>query len=324
MSCNIVDEYISFSQKAIKKYLQTILERYFDQDIYDDLINAYLNTRYYNMYPEAEKRFEINIPYYLKKALEDFKEDPKYRSKAKYMFQMFKYILYFDGVCECDSVRTLISEINDYRIHELNLQDDNFETKFYNLLKDDLVAKKEFIDSFEDKNFNVDYIKIKNQIFDCKLSHNLKFSKLYSDYAITKVFNNKEISEQKMFVTYSLVTTKILLDIIKGNFQKNYLVDYKVSLKAKPKKQKRLLNIIDNDIVKEKISLKINYQDFIENKEDVYELTRNGFQVAICLDQTFTLTDESRELLKIFAYIITQDPNLYDSIKSPKILYIPS
>ena len=86
MSCNIVKEYVSFSQKAIKKYLQAILGHYFDQDIYDDLINAYINTRYYHMYPMVDPRFEKNLVYYLKKSLENVKDDAKYRKKAKYMF----------------------------------------------------------------------------------------------------------------------------------------------------------------------------------------------------------------------------------------------
>ena len=180
---NIASEYILFSQKAIKKYLILILERYFDEDIYDDLINAYINTRYYNLYPKVSERLEENIVYYLKKSLQEKKDDDKFKEKAKYMFQMFKYILYFDGVLECDSVRKLITEIKRYRIIDLKLTDSNFEPKFYNVLEKDLLSKKDFLDSFEDKNFTVNYVKIKDQVFNCILEHNLKFSKLYSDYA---------------------------------------------------------------------------------------------------------------------------------------------
>ena len=50
---NIASEYISFSQDSIKKYLMLILDHYFDQNIYDDMINAYINTRYYNLYPSV-------------------------------------------------------------------------------------------------------------------------------------------------------------------------------------------------------------------------------------------------------------------------------
>ena len=325
MSCNIVNEYVSYSKKSIKKYLQMILGRYFDQDIYDDLINAYINTRYYNMYDVVDKHFEVNIAYYLKKSLEGVKDDSKYKKKASAMFYLFKYILYFDNVRECKSVRTLISEIDLYRREKLELIDDDFEVNFYNLLKDDLIAKKNFIDSFDNKNFSINYIKInKEGIFDSRLDYNLKFSKLYSEYAINKVFNSKDIKEQRLFVTYPLVTVKILQDIIKGNFKKEYLVPYSMSLKDKPKKKKRILNIIDNDIVKEKLALKISYDDYINNKEDIYELTRNGFRVAIELDSKVELTEELLVLFKIFSYIITDNTDIYNNLKDKyNLLYIP-
>ena len=94
MSCNIVNEYIDFSRKAIKKYVKMILERYYDQDLFDDVINAYINTRYYDMYQNVDDRFKVNIVYYLKKALEKVKDDDTYKNKARYMFHTFKYILY--------------------------------------------------------------------------------------------------------------------------------------------------------------------------------------------------------------------------------------
>ncbi len=326
MSCNIVNEYISYSKKAIKKYLQMILQRYFDQDIYDDLINAYINTRYYNMYQSVDRRFEVNIVYYLKKAVEDVKDDSKYRMKAKAMFSMFKYIIYFDNVRECSSVRVLIQEIDAFRKKELGIDEENFEVSFYNQLKDDLVAKKEFIDGFEDKNFIINYIKVnKEQIYDCQLEHKLKFSKIYSDYIINKVFNSKDMKEQRLLVTYPLVTVKILQDIIKGNFKKTYLVPYTLSLKEKPKKKKRILNIIDNDIVKEKISLKVEYEEYLQDKEAVYDLTRNGFHISLVLKGNVDLPRDMFVLFDVFTYIITDNVEFYQQYKDQyPLLYIPS
>ena len=153
----------------------------------------------------------------------------------------------------------------------------------------------------------------------------MKFSKLYSDYAIKKVLNSKEIREQNLFVTYSYVGVKILQDIIKGIFKKQYLVDYVLSLKDKPKKKKRLLNMIDNDITKEKLALKITYQDYLENKEEIYELTREGFHIALILDETFAFNEETKKLLKVFTFLITSHQALYDVLKeSFEVLYIPS
>lgn len=297
------------------------MDHYFDTDLYDDLINAYINTRYYDMYASVDKRFKVNIAYYLKKALEPYKDDSKYKDKAKYMFHVFKYILYFDNVVECDSVRPLIHALSSFR-ESIGLDSSSFEGMFYDILKKDLLAKKEFIDSFSDRNFSINFLKIRNNVFNCELVHNLKFSKLYSDYAINKVFGDKEISEQKLFVTYSLVGVKILQDIIKGNFMKKYLVPYCLGLKDKPKKKKRLLNIVDNEITKEKLFLKLPFAEYIQNKDEVYSLTRDGFKFAVVLDDEFELNDENRVLLKVFSYVITD--KFYDELKDNyDCLYIP-
>lgn len=325
MSVNVASDYIDYSQNAIKKYLMLVLDHYFDQDIYDDLINAYINTRYYNLYPRVSESLEENIVYYLKKSVQNVVDDEKFRDKARYMFKMFKYILTFDGVLECDSVRKLINEIKRFRLIELKLNDSGFESKLYTLLENDLIAKKTYLESFDDKNFNVKYLKVKNQIFYCILEHNLKFSKLYSEYAIEKVFSSKTIIEQKSFVAYSLVAVKALQDVIKGNFVKTYIVDYPFSLISKPKKNQRLLKIIDNDIMKEKIVLRMNYKDYLANHDQVYEFTRSGFKIALEIDKDFEFNDENKKLLKLFAFVITSDAKFYDEIDaSYKAIYIPN
>ena len=207
----------------------------------------------------------------------------------------------------------------------LKLVDSDFEAKLYNMLEKDLIAKKEFLESFEDKNFTMNCVKVKDQMFYCVLEHNLKFSKLYSDYAISKVFNSKSINEQKLFVTYPLAAVRALQDIIKGNFTKIYIVDYVFSLASKPKKNERLLKYINNDIIKEKLVLKLSYEDFLSNKEKVYELTRNGFKVALKIDKTFEFNEENIKLLKLFAFMVTDDEQIYDKVKvNYDIIYIPN
>ena len=325
MNYDIATEYISFSKKSIKKYLKLILDHYFEEDIYDDLINAYINTRYYNLYPHVSKRFEENIVYYLKKSLQDLNDDPKLKEKAKFMFRMFKYILSFDGVVETESARKLISEIKDIRLNDYNLIDPDFESKLYFMVEEDLIAKKDFLDSFDDKNFTMNYVKVKEHTFYCVLDHNIKFSKLYSEYAITKVFNSKSVNEQKLFVTYPIACIKALLDIVKGDFERQYIVDYIFSITEKPKKNKRLLRYINNDVIKEKLFLNVEYTDFKDNHEKVYELTREGFKIALKIDNSFLINEETKKLVKLFAFVITDEEEVYEKFKNElDILFIPN
>ena len=240
------------------------------------------------------------------------------------MFKAFKYILYFDGVIENDSVRNIISEIEEFRKEGLNLYDSGFEAKMYTLLEESLLSKQNFLDSFNDKNFEVNYIKVKNGVFYCQLEHNIKFSKLYSSYAINKVFNNKVISEQKLFVLYPLVAVKALTDILKGDFTRKYVVDYVMDIASKERKNNKLLNYINNDTLKEKLILKLNYADFNKDKDKVYNLTRNGFKIALNIDKDFKLKEEESKLVKLFYFIFTSDEEVYNKFNDKlNIIYMP-
>ena len=240
------------------------------------------------------------------------------------MFKMFKYILSFDVAIETSSVRVLLSEINEYRINILNLNDDDFEAKLYDMIEKDLEAKKNFLDSFNDKNFNIKYIKIKDEMFMCELEHKIKFSKFYSEYALNKVFNSKGINEQKLFVTYPMVATKAIGDIIKGDFSRIYIVDYIFSITEKPKKNEKLLEYIKNDIIKEKIILKLPFSDFKQDKDKVFNLTKNGYKVAAELDDTFEGSIEDLKLIKLFTVCLTANKNIFDKYeKSFDLIYIP-
>ena len=128
---------------------------------------------------------------------------------------------------------------------------------------------------------------------------------------------------QALFVSYSLACVRALEDVIKGNFNNVYILDYVFSLVSKPKKNQRLLKTIDNDIIKEKLVLKIKYSDYISNHDWVYDLTRRGFKIALEIDSSFEFSEENNKLFKIFAFIITSDRKLYDSSQY-EIIYIPS
>lgn len=82
------------------------------------------------------------------------------------------------------------------------------------------------------------------------------------------------------------------------------------------------MKIINNLAIQDKISLKIRYEQFNKNKEQIYELMRNGFKIAVILDSTVNTERTEIERLNIFSYIlINKDASYYDDImKNKKIL----
>lgn len=77
----------------------------------------------------------------------------------------------------------------------------------------------------------------------------------------------------------------------------------------------RLLNIIDNSAIQDKLSLKIKHETFLKYREEAYELLRNGYKIALLADETIDTDRAELEKLKMFKYIlINKDAPYYDEI----------
>ena len=115
---------------------------------------------------------------------------------------------------------------------------------------------------------------------------------------------------------YYLVVVQVLKDILKQNFKRQYIVEFAYTLLNKPKKLNNLLNIINNLATQDKICLKIRYEDFKKKKEEIYELMRNGYRVALIIDNSFEVEYKNIGMLKMFKYIIIdKQSKKYDEIK---------
>ena len=66
MATNISNDYVNFVKKSITNYTKIIMEKNFNKEIFDTLLNTYINTRYYNYYDSKYKNYSLNINYYLK------------------------------------------------------------------------------------------------------------------------------------------------------------------------------------------------------------------------------------------------------------------
>ena len=44
-----MDTYLKFTEKKIKKYMKTIFNIYYDEELIDEYLRTYINARYYNI-----------------------------------------------------------------------------------------------------------------------------------------------------------------------------------------------------------------------------------------------------------------------------------
>ena len=46
---NLMDVYLSFTERKIKKYMKLIFNQYYDENIVNEYLRTYINARYYNI-----------------------------------------------------------------------------------------------------------------------------------------------------------------------------------------------------------------------------------------------------------------------------------
>ena len=319
MASNVMQEYIKMTQDEVISYIKLIFERSYSKKIALRYMNAYLNVRFYNFYPKDD-----NLTF-RKNYLNAIKEEeanivramPEKKKLIENMGLFFYYILYFDKI----SYRVDIDEIIEklYKIRKKLLRKDNedFKENFRNTYEEYADKKEKFLKKFETEEF---YLKVTdyegaNNANRVNLKYNIKFPMLYSTQAIENVFNSGLVAEDKLFVEYNLMSVEIIQDILKGNFKRQYIIEFNTNLFKKKRKLASLLNVINNSAVQDKVNLKITYKEFLQNKDNIYELRRDGFKFAVILDNSFEPEYANFERLNAFYYTIASKKlDYYDKV----------
>ena len=310
----IEQEYIEFSKKNIIEYLKLILEKKYNKEIALKLLDVYIKVRYYNYYEEKYENEEANINYYMKQVAMENKEN----EEIKQTFYIFKYILYFDNVKQCDDLKKLVKEINEYKINVLKQVSETFENELIKMVKENEKRKHKYLNSFSNNHFQIELINTnKRKVEQVKLNYDIKFNKIYSSYSINKVYNSPIINEQKAFITYYLISLEILKNSINTIYDKEYIVDFPAVILEKKQKTQRLKEVINNELIKSNLILKINYKDYITNKETINEWIKEGYNFAPLIDESYNYEENSRLWLDIFKYVIVDKEkiNFFDTKK---------
>ena len=233
------------------------------------------------------------------------------------MCLFFYYVLYFDNVIISKDIEKTIEKIEKLRKRVLEVEDESFIKELYRIVKEYRTKKEKLFGKIESDEF---FIKLTNypkklNVYRVNLKYDLKFPLIYSEFAINKAFNTGLINEDKLLIEYYLVVKRALEDVLKQNFTKQYVLEFTDKLLNKPNKLKNLLNIIDNTAIKDKVSIKIKYEFFIENKEKIYELIKDGFKITLILDNSFKVNYKTIDTLEVFKYVIlNKDLKNYNEI----------
>ena len=308
MTVNLMKQYTNLTQKQINTYMKMVFGSKIEKKYLDAYTNTYINVRYNNFYDNNTNNTATkNILEKLKETQENLIinniEDRELIEKIRIFYY---YVLYFDNVVYYKDLESIIQKIHKLRKKILNKSDELFQEKLLEKMETYIEDKQRLLLKTETPVF---YLKISNYEYDSNvyrvnLKYNIEFPVEYSNYAIEKAFTQGITNEDRLLVEYYLITTHVIKDILKANFKRKYILEFNNKLLKKPKKLKNLLNIIEYNAIQEKVSLKIRYEYFLENKSKIYELMQEGFKFTIILDNSFDVNYKNIEDLKMFEFVI--------------------
>lgn len=310
---NIISEYINFSKQCINRYFKKILANQYQQEIVNKLVNNYIDSRYYS----SSDNLSLLIRNNLNKASSEFTGADK--ELADNVVKTFNFILYFDNVIECESTVKVIEALANFRENVLKIaKESSFEEEFLEMLKTDLIKKKEYIDSFDAKKFDFECsLTTHDRLYDVTVNQNLKFPNVYNSAVIDKVFKSKDLADKRTVLEYKFTSLQVLKDLIKG-VTYEYLVTYPSGISTKEGELEKLFAILDNEVLIERVSIKINFDDFINEKEVIYEYMRKGYKFAVILKNNFVEDETNTRLLTVFKYIIINRRNSFIEVNNYK------
>lgn len=310
---SVVDKYIKYVKAFLTKYYKTLLDNKYNAKLVMPFIEKYIDVRYYNISSYASvikivERINKDLRLVAKELLEQ-NEDKT--NDIKNIFALMGYVLYIDEVSEYSDINTLFDTLFSDEIIKLAYTDDVKEN-FKKVVKDFIKQKKAFYNLSDVKEFELKEKRYRRNLYFVDIDQSCNISKLYSQYAIDKAYSGEIVNENKCLLMYNMLSLKALRDVINLDYKKKYVVRFPESLFSKNKKILRYLNTLNNPLLKQKISIHFTYDTFIKNRKMIESFIKDGYSIAVTLDETY---NNDLEVLVLFSYVFVYEKyDYYDMI----------
>lgn len=282
---SMLNIYFNYIENSLYTYFKFLLGKDYKYKIVRLFIEKYIDVRYYNNSIYKDKNLADKLGKEFKLiAKELIKEDEEDSELIKNICALFGYVLYFDDYCDYADLGVLVDSLFDEEYVKVS---PDIKREFTSFIKETIVKKKAYHNLFRTNNFKLEYKRLKRNLVKVNINNSIEISKLYSDYAKDKAFNEGIINEDKRYVLIRMLSEEILLNSIKGDYSLKYVIDLPESFFDKQKKFKRLISMLDNNLIKDHISLKVTYEEYIRNKEIINNSISSGINYSLELDKTF-------------------------------------
>ena len=292
---------LAYNGKNMMTKVDSLIEK-----VGEDLTNSYKesDTKY-------SEKVEKNVKFMLliNHLEEDFKLEDLQKKKETYNKRILKYIK-FNDLSQQD-IKKLITNIMKtqktysgmIKFIQSKINTNMFELKFNKLTRKDMYA--------------------------VELTHNIQFSKVYSDYIVDKTYSEGIIAEDKVKVLGNLLLSQMVNDMLNGEFNKKYFVYIPESIYAKDNKLDQVFDMLDDEFAKKNINIILAYNGLSDNKKVIKQLIKQGFNFSLDMNDVELLKKSDIKELYVLEHIFISrkkvaKTNIIDVLPEevkPKILY---
>ena len=225
------------------------------------------------------------------KMIKEYKgNDVKYEYKVlkyKTIFIVLTHIEHFNSIYEdiddkAAQYKKKISKYLDYEEKELN-------EKIKEILRIQKIYKQILNDTLEitDTNtFELHYNQLatKKNIYGLVLGHNITFSKVYSNYIISKTYDEGVVAEDKVLVILNILLSKMANDMMNNDSKNKYLLYLPPSIYEKETKLNHILKILEDEFVKNNVLILVKSNVIVNKKKLFQDIKKLGYHIAIVYD----------------------------------------
>ena len=311
---NLMNDYIKIVKSNMNKFMKIFLDNKYVKSISDEFIETYTETRYYGLI-EIKKGFTVK-----NKILNDLREKreellEEFSEKEKIIDLTYAFLDSCIALNET-SLDLLDEEIEQVvklrKIHFSKDDDNDYKNEIRKLVKDSMKEKENLLKKTNSEKFFLKYSNYKiTNLKKVIVKHNIKFPAVYSKQAIDKIFNNSVVAEDKVFVEYNMISAQVIRDIENAIYRKQYVVEFPETILDKTQKMARLLEIINHPSIQDRLMLNISYKTIIKYRDKIYELLRNGYKIALTLDDSFEGNAADIQRLSLFQYVLVNKKSEY-------------
>ena len=309
MARNVFKDYIEADKRYLREYINLVTEKKINSKIRNMILDTYTNIRYYDACEHVKKTLIDNIEYHvIENYIKLFKEKDN-RANIPYIVDsliIIRYVILLE-MSVIGNNKNLQNQVVSY---EENIKGKYRDTQvlindLIKKIKDENRKKEKYINGLLSNDFSVTKRNTNiNDVFEIFLNTSIKVPDLYSEVAVSRVYNSDAIYEDRTLVFYFLISREILIDMINGKHSYKYIAAFPASIVTKHNKLLNLLKVIDGDYLRDRVILKVNYKDYLEQKEEFDKLIHEGYSLAVIIDDEF---DDNVVLLNVFTYILLDE-----------------